>query len=802
MLERQSTQSGSPPDGGEPLVDALATYLKTSFVYPENNPRVKESIQALSERLAAASVQGAPIEFVLTRAGVRAAGREIDGARPLIAWLRERFVRARIQGVRIDPTPDPIALAAFAAGLRQCFPPGAPPLVDSWRHQGMGVEPLFATGPAAVGGPPSEPATRASSAGIPSSASPFPGGAPRAVQAPARPEPTPQAPRIALDGILALLTRSDRARTSIARMHQRVEDEYHGAAHLDTSGMLEAIVAELPETLVARPDAACREVEVVLDGLLAQLDGFLLARPDDPGTRMTHMATTMTRRRAAAMPAPLAPSTPLVPQEPVRAPASVAPLPTPQSAARPELPRAPLPPGTVVRNPFAPPQPAARPAAATPLPPNPPAPAPQTPPVAQAPPANPRNSFLDAFAMPAAHAANGTRPAPAAATPAAPAAPRARLREDSFESFLEGVRSDVVTRATAPLTPPNDARARSAGPARLEDDLEALVDDVRRLPHAADVEIAAADPVVADETLGVCLQMLAYAADGASIVAAAAQAVAPILTAPTANQRRILARWLRFAREGGPNGAQDEANQRVFEFLQQHGVAQMLSSRESLDVEQVVQTFPTQFVAFLDGLDMKDPRSEEAFAQLWEAVGGDSVADAARVLIEDGTLLTPHRTEKILKLGGRRAAAVARHYVAAGATWTRALVVNFLRRQQLPRQEAAALSIVQPLTTFPNGYLADLCDCVAHGKANFKLHGYTSLLLRQYIRDTAENPGDLDRRLYAIRALAHWPTPETIQYLEQLAKEGRLLAQTKEARAVRQAATETLKAIRESKETA
>ncbi|MCC6783725.1 MAG: hypothetical protein IT457_12855 [Planctomycetes bacterium] len=784
MQDRPGTHPGTTPDGGEPLVDALATYLKTSFVYPENNPRVRETVQALLERLAFASPGGGPIEFVLTRTGVRVAGREIDGARPLIAWLRERFVRARIHGVRIEPRPDPVALTAFAAGLRQCFPPGAPPLVEAWRHAGMGVEPLFAQntpGPGSAAAMPStaptaapprpggaaRPVARSPSAGIPSAASPFPGGAPplaaHAAHAtpPAAVPSSPAVARGAFDGILALLTRSDRARSAIAQMHQRVEDEYRGAAHLDTSAMLEAVVAELAPALVARPDAACREVEAVLEALLSQIDGFLLARPDDPGTRMTHMAGTMTKRRAAA-------AASAAPQSGHAAPTpSLAPPSTPQSAQR----------GAAA----APPPPATGPAKAAPAP------------------VSARAAFLDGLALPSVDGAGAAaRPAPQLGA----ATPRPRLREDSFESFLEGVRTDVVARGTGAGANPRQRGPSSSSNARLEDGIEALLEDLKRLPHANDLELSADDPNFLDEALGACLQLLAYAADGAAIAAAIVQTATPIVTAASPTQRRILARWLRFAREGGPNGMQDDANQRVFEFLQRHGVAQMLSSREALDVDQVVQTFPTQFIAFLDGLDLKDQKSEETFAQLFEKVGAESVAEAARVLIEDGTLLTPHRTEKILKLGGRRAAAIARHYVATGATWTRALVVNFLRRQQLPRQEAAALSIVQPLTSFPNGYLADLCDCVAHGKANFKLHGYTSLLLRQYIRDTAENPGDLDRRLYAIRALVHWPTPETIQYLEQLAKEGRLLTQTKEARAVRQAATETLKAIRDSKEQA
>ncbi|MFO1050951.1 MAG: hypothetical protein U1F36_01895 [Planctomycetota bacterium] len=746
---------------------------------PENHPRVGEAIVVLQQRLALASPRGEGVEIALTTTGMSALGREIPASQPAVGWLRERFARARVLGVRLAARPDPAALSAFAFGLRQCFPPGAPPLADVWRHSGHGVEPLLATAQSAASAPTEPrplhsgapagmiPAPFAGSHGgghVPAAASPFPAGMPQMgvaqAQAPSPPVPTIQ--RASLDAVLQCLARSDRARTMLAAMHQRVDAEYHGAAHLDVSSMLEAVVGELPSVLCARPDAATLQIESVLEALLAQIDGFLLARPDDPGTRMTHMATTLARRRFDG----------------ASAPQLAAPAPSPQSAVPPRPAPPPLPVGTVVGSPFD-----AQERRGVPV-------TPEEPP--RAPEATERNRVLDAFAMPPPTLPSTARgpvlPPPAEMATAASLTPRPQIRDDSFESFLEGVRTNVVSRSQAAAT----------AQTRLEDSSDLLIEELRAMPYPNDLELDGGDPALGEGSLGAALYLLTYSTEGQRIVEAVARALEAILRAPSVGQRRLLARWLRFAREGGPNGTQDEANHRLFDFLQRNGITQMLSARETLDLDQVVQTFPTQFVAFLDGLDLKDPQSEKTFGELCDKVGEDSVIDAARVLIEDGTLLTPHRTEKILKLGGRRAAGIARAYVATGAAWTRALVVNFLRRQQLPRQEAAALSIIQPITTFPSGYLADLCECVARGKSNFKLHGYTSLLLRQYIRDTAENPGDLDRRLYAIRALAHWPTPETIQYLEQLTKEGRLLAPTKESRAVRQAASETLKTIRES----
>ncbi|MGE3879886.1 MAG: hypothetical protein AB7I19_12555 [Planctomycetota bacterium] len=701
--------------------------MKVAFVYPESNPRVLEAHTALEHQLQRASPSGAPIPLECTQHGLSVFGSEIDPNRPFNAWLRERLLRARIAGLSIAPGVDPAVLSAFGAALRQSYAPGSAPLSDGWTLSGYGIEPIVAGG--APMRPPHaaladrQPTRVAMPTAMGSVASEASGG--------------PIDRRAVLDSVIRSLSSSQGARTALAEMQRKIEFEYGGGITLDFTGMIQAMVGELPESLVVTPNLAAQEVEEVIAALASQIDGFLLARPEDPAARLTVMAATVARRRQVLPP----------PTRPARTP-------SPGSSGAPTSPQA--------------------------LPSR--APLPQSAPT-------PR---LDAAAVPE----TTTRwPTSAASITPLSAMTGAGRSDDSFESFLEGVRNDLSARPQS--VPDNAVTVSSRGLDGVEDRIDLLVDDVQSLPDRPVIELNRDDAAVTDASLGASLHLLTYSRESSRIVDAVAMHIDAVLRSPTASQKRILTRWLRFAREGGPNGTQDEPNQRLFGFLQRNGIGQMMSAREGLEVDQVVQTFPTQFIAFLDGLDVKDPRSEQSFTELWDKVGADSMNEAARVLIEDGSLLTPNRTEKILKLGGRRAAIIARHYVGSGAAWTRMQVVNFLRRQSLPRQEAAALSIVQPITTFPSAYLADLCECVARGKGNMKLHGYTSLLLRQYIRDTAERPAELDRRLYAIRALAHWASPETVQCLEQLAKEGRLLAQTKEARAVRQAAAETLRVIRE-----
>ena len=220
MLDRNGTRANGGRDSAAALVDALVVYLKSSFVYPANNPRVCEALQTLLDRLALASPRGAPIEIVLTREAVHVAGRPIEPDGPLLGWLRERFARARLLGVRIAPQPHADALEALAAGLRQSFPPGSPPMADAWRPGGLGIDPLFVepgdppvpnlptpapTRPASPTDTHSPPPAVGMGVGVPAAASPFPGGVPSAM--PPRADPTPPVARSALEGVLALLSR-------------------------------------------------------------------------------------------------------------------------------------------------------------------------------------------------------------------------------------------------------------------------------------------------------------------------------------------------------------------------------------------------------------------------------------------------------------------------------------------------------------------------------------------------------------------------------------------------------------------
>jgi hypothetical protein len=378
---------------------------------------------------------------------------------------------------------------------------------------------------------------------------------------------------------------------------------------------------------------------------------------------------------------------------------------------------------------------------------------------------------------------------PPAAAPATHAADR-----DSFEAFLDGLGDSGAVRGG-----PRSAGIATPPGSPVADDLDALRAELERLDPAEDLDPALDGVAFDDELLGTCLHLLATGRDTEVVETGIVRLCDRLMADPTPRQRRMLGAYLRLLREEG-RIQDEEARQRLVGFLQRNGVQHLLSTRDTLEVEQVARTFPTQFVAFLDALELKDAGSEQAFAALCDAVGERALDEACRILIEDGTLLTPNRTEKVLKFGGRRVARIARHFVRVGATWTRSQVVNYLRRQGLPRCESAALAIVQPVTALPPAYLADLCESLASGASSAKLHGYTSLLLRQYVRDTADRPGDLERRLYAIRALGFWPSPETVQYLEQLAKEGRILQQGKEARAVRQAAAEALAQLRSGDE--
>ncbi len=182
-------------------------------------------------------------------------------------------------------------------------------------------------------------------------------------------------------------------------------------------------------------------------------------------------------------------------------------------------------------------------------------------------------------------------------------------------------------------------------PRRVADNPTALREELRKIPKAKELQLDPELPVLQDEMLGSCLHLLVRARDPDRVELLITPLVDRILASPSPSQRRTLGRYLRFARErGGAHG--DAVAVRLIGFLQRHGVDKLMTTRETIDVEQVIQTFPAQFLIWLDALQLRDEDSRQQFRRLCDAVGEVALAEVARVLIDDGTLLTPNRTEK------------------------------------------------------------------------------------------------------------------------------------------------------------
>lgn len=396
------------------------------------------------------------------------------------------------------------------------------------------------------------------------------------------------------------------------------------------------------------------------------------------------------------------------------------------------------------------------PTAAGPIPERPPAPQPD----ASQERKTPQTAVGLPFAAPMDHSQTARRPAPADSPPAGPAPQEAKAEETEPLPFLA---------------------------------------EIEKLPRAEDFDDVRDGSERNDEVFGAGLHLLGFGRDETTVTEGATRLLAPLIANPSAVQRRILSAYLHLVRDGEIGDGKATARTRLEDFFQSHGRQHLASPQSKFDFGRLVETFPELFVEFLDALDAGS-ECEQAFSELIEAVGERAVDEATHALIQDESLLSPKRAEKLLGIGGPRGARIAARLARIGAGWTREQVVNYLRRQELSRSDGAALAIIRPLDGLPTAYLADLCSRVARGNAESNPHEYSSLLLRQFVRDTADKPGDLDRRLYAIRALGHWPSPETVQYLEQLAKEGRFRLQSKDGRAIRQAATDALAQIRATEE--
>ena len=208
--------------------------------------------------------------------------------------------------------------------------------------------------------------------------------------------------------------------------------------------------------------------------------------------------------------------------------------------------------------------------------------------------------------------------------------------------------------------------------------------------------------------------------------------------------------------------------------------------------DPLVDGFPDTLPGWLDAADAADPSAARALREAMQRVGeGVFLAETLR-LVTRGDLLTPARVERLLALAGPAAAPMAAVLATKGATWTRALVVEFLGRCRVPDPGSGTLRLLE-LADLPAAYVADLCGSIGADSAPEALTRWSLDLLRRFCEGSAGDPFAQDRRIAALDVIASCSGAEASEVLEHLSRTGQFVDRSPGARRFRAAAAAALR---------
>lgn len=122
-------------------LDALASFLKASFLYPANNERVL----SCSDRLLQAVQQmqqdiGAEVKIRIFNKDFRVADKLVSGDKPLVEWLREALIKTALGGLALSADAHRESLAEFAEVLRRNFTNSSRGFESMWQESFDGVQ--------------------------------------------------------------------------------------------------------------------------------------------------------------------------------------------------------------------------------------------------------------------------------------------------------------------------------------------------------------------------------------------------------------------------------------------------------------------------------------------------------------------------------------------------------------------------------------------------------------------------------------------------------------------------------------
>lgn len=332
------------------------------------------------------------------------------------------------------------------------------------------------------------------------------------------------------------------------------------------------------------------------------------------------------------------------------------------------------------------------------------------------------------------------------------------------------------------------SRSERAGDETVQDDLGTLLTEYEALPKADDVSIEPKGDLK-DEVLGILLNQMVTAKDDA-----AAKALVPALS-ELARQGgsvgELLGAYVDRCKVHGREGVDKKTLWRVADFAQTHGFAHSLGHDDLLETSTVVLAFPYLFSTFIDSLEDNDDDLNK-IGDVCYGAGAERIRAARDVLLSEGGVAQGYRAGKILAKASRHVLPLAEILLEGAGQWITPLAVRFLKQMKLPDTASLALRVVRPSSVLPRNYLAGLCRAAFEDNFDRELVAQSTSIVCRFIRDTADDREQRERRLYAIHSLRDVYSQEVLTLLLELKHVCGPLSLSRELRSVRNAAIEVL----------
>ncbi len=323
----------------------------------------------------------------------------------------------------------------------------------------------------------------------------------------------------------------------------------------------------------------------------------------------------------------------------------------------------------------------------------------------------------------------------------------------------------------------------------LAEELQTLAAELAALPGSDGLGLDS-QVDLKDEMLGILLHRMVTAEDDSAVDALAPQLSRLVREAHGAD--KLLGAYLDWCKIHRGKPTERRSLWRVAEFIQEHGFANLLGHDDLLRTDTVAFAFPYLFNQFLDSLVWGNDDDLSKIGDVCYDVGPERIREAKEFLLAEGGVLVASRTRKILAKPNRAILPLAEIILEDGSQWITPLAVEFLKQLKMPGTASLALRTVRPVSMLPRSYLIGLCRAAFEDGFSQELMAQSVSLACGFIRSTADDPGQHERRLFAIQSLRSVRSQDVLRLLRELKNVCGPLSLNRELRAVRRSAIEVL----------